>query len=62
MSEKTLLIVDDDAPLRKRLARAMEQDDFIVETAESVREGIRLAASFCPKDRKSTRLNSSHEQ
>ena len=48
MSEKTLLIVDDDAPLRKRLARAMEQHDFIVESAESVREGTLLAASFCP--------------
>ena len=48
MSEKTLLIVDDDAPLRKRLARAMEQHDFIVQSAESVREGTLLAASFCP--------------
>ena len=38
MSNKRLLIVDDDAPLRKRLARAMEQRGFVVSQAESVAE------------------------
>ena len=34
--ERTLLIVDDDEPLRNRLARAMERRGFVVATAESV--------------------------
>jgi two-component system response regulator RegA len=34
--ERTLLIVDDDAPLRDRLARAMERRGFDVVTAASV--------------------------
>ena len=38
--EKNLLIVDDDAPLRERLARAMEKKGFEVTQAESVKEGI----------------------
>ena len=38
--EKNLLIVDDDAPLRERLARAMEKKGFKVTQAESVRKGI----------------------
>ena len=38
MSNKRLLIIDDDAPLRKRLARAMEQRGFVVSQAESVAE------------------------
>jgi two-component system response regulator RegA len=35
----SLLIVDDDKPFLQRLARAMEQRGFTVETAESVAEG-----------------------
>ena len=38
--ERTLLIVDDDAPLCQRLARAMERRGFIVATAESVAAGV----------------------
>jgi two-component system response regulator RegA len=34
--DKTLLIVDDDSPLRDRLARAMERRGFVVTTADSV--------------------------
>ena len=48
MSDKTLLILDDDAPLRKRLARAMEQNDFTVQTAETVAEGVAMASKFVP--------------
>ena len=38
--EKNLLIVDDDAPLRERLARAMEKKGFEVTQAESVKSAI----------------------
>tara|TARA_B100001996_G_C18625323_1_gene579506 strand:- start:707 stop:1270 length:564 start_codon:yes stop_codon:yes gene_type:complete len=40
LEDKSLLIVDDDAPLRERLARAMEKKGFIVFQAESVNAGI----------------------
>lgn len=39
----TLLIVDDDAPLRNRLGRAMERRGFDVRLAESVEEGVGVA-------------------
>jgi len=42
-AERSLLIVDDDAPLCQRLARAMERRGFVVTTAESVKEGIAKA-------------------
>ena len=38
-----LLIVDDDAPLRNRLGRAMTQRGFEVQLAESVAQGIEAA-------------------
>jgi len=44
-SERTLLIVDDDAPLCQRLARAMERRGFIVATADSVATGVAAAAA-----------------
>jgi two-component system response regulator RegA len=47
-SERTLLIVDDDAPLHQRLARAMERRGFIVETADSVAAGIAAATANPP--------------
>jgi two-component system, response regulator RegA len=37
--DKSLLIVDDDGPFVRRLARAMEARGFAVETAESIAEG-----------------------
>ena len=40
--DKSLLIVDDDNPLRQRLARAMEKKGFIVTQAESVKTGIEI--------------------
>lgn len=43
-----LLIVDDDAPLRTRLARAMEDRGFQVETAASVAEGISISRADPP--------------
>ncbi|WP_367183014.1 ActR/PrrA/RegA family redox response regulator transcription factor [Ferrovibrio sp.] len=44
----TLLIVDDDEPLRMRLARAMEKRGYQVQTAESVSVGIQLARAKPP--------------
>jgi len=46
--DKTLLIVDDDAPLRNRLVRAMEQRGFEVTGAGSVAEGLEAAAQRTP--------------
>ena len=42
-TDRTLLIVDDDAPLCQRLARAMERRGFVVATAENVAAGIAVA-------------------
>src|SRR6202035_4909195 len=47
-TERSLLIVDDDAPLHQRLARAMERRGFIVETADSVATGIAAATANPP--------------
>jgi len=47
-SERTLLIVDDDAPLCQRLARAMERRGFVVTTADSVAGGITAATEQSP--------------
>ncbi|WOS62825.1 ActR/PrrA/RegA family redox response regulator transcription factor [Sinorhizobium fredii] len=47
--DKTLLIVDDDGPFLRRLARAMEARGFTVEIAESVAEGITKAKTNPPK-------------
>jgi two-component system response regulator RegA len=47
-AERTLLIVDDDAPLCQRLARAMERRGFIVATADSVANGVAAATNEPP--------------
>lgn len=41
--DKSLLLVDDDEPFLRRLARAMEKRGFAVETAESVSAGRSIA-------------------
>ncbi len=46
--DKTLLIVDDDNPLRDRMSRAMEKKGFIVTQAESVKQGIEKVKSSPP--------------
>ena len=46
--DKSLLIVDDDNPLRDRLSRAMEKKGFQVKQAESVEQGIKQAKSLPP--------------
>ncbi len=48
MTEKTLMILDDDAPLRNRLCRAMETRGFVVMDAGSVSDGIELARRAAP--------------
>ena len=47
--DPSLLLVDDDAPFLRRLARAMETRGFAVHTAESVAEGIAKAKTNPPK-------------
>ena len=46
--DKSLLIVDDDSPLRDRLSRAMEKKGFRVTQAESVKQGISKAINSPP--------------
>jgi two-component system response regulator RegA len=47
-AERTLLIVDDDAPLCQRLARAMERRGFVVATADGVAAGVAAATASPP--------------
>ena len=47
-ADKTLLILDDDDPLRGRLARAMEKKGFEVIQAEGVKKGIDTVRSKKP--------------
>ena len=46
--DRSLLLVDDDAPFVSRLARAMEKRGFIPETAESVAAGRAIAQTRPP--------------
>lgn len=48
-ADRSLLIVDDDGPFLRRLARAMETRGFIVDTAETVSEGIARSKAAPPK-------------
>ena len=47
-AERRLLIIDDDALFRERLARAMERRGFAVATAEAIAPALDLAGSFAP--------------
>jgi two-component system response regulator RegA len=47
--DPSLLIVEDDGPFLRRIARAMESRGFEVETAESVAEGLAKANAAAPK-------------
>lgn len=47
--DKSLLIVDDDGPFLRRLARAMETRGFTVDTAETVSDGIARSRAAPPK-------------
>ena len=47
--DKSLLIVDDDDPLRMRLARAMEKKGFQVKDAKTIENAIKMVISSPPK-------------
>ena len=47
--DKSLLIVDDDDPLRSRLSRAMEKKGFQVRDAKTVENAIKMVKSSPPK-------------
>jgi two-component system response regulator RegA len=47
-TERSLLIVEDDKSFLQRLAKALEARGFIVETAETVAEGLRKVANNAP--------------
>lgn len=47
--DNSLLLVDDDGPFIRRMARAMEQRGFVVEIAESVADGIAKGKSNPPR-------------
>ena len=46
--DKSLLILDDDDPLRGRLSRAMEKKGFIVKEAKTVSEGLQIVKNSPP--------------
>ena len=43
-----LLLIDDDAPLRRNMARALEKEGFTVALAASVKEAYEVASEFQP--------------
>ena len=47
-SDKSLLILDDDDPLRGRLSRAMEKKGFTVKEAKNVAEGLQIVKNSPP--------------
>ncbi len=46
--DKSLLILDDDDPLRGRLSRAMEKKGFVVKEAKTVAEGLEIVKKSPP--------------
>ena len=46
--DKSLLILDDDDPLRGRLSRAMEKKGFVVKEAKTVSEGLQIVKNSPP--------------
>lgn len=48
VEDRTLLLVDDDEPFVKRLAKAMEKRGFVTDTAQSVAEGRTKAQMHPP--------------
>ena len=47
-ADKSLLILDDDDPLRGRLSRAMEKKGFIVKEVKTVVQGLELVRKSPP--------------
>ena len=46
ITDRSLLVMDDDAPLRNRLARALESRGFKVKTAAGVQEALEIARAM----------------
>ena len=46
--DMSLLLVDDDKPFLQRLARAMESRGYVVDTADTVAEGLKKAEAMPP--------------
>ena len=46
--DKSLLILDDDDPLRGRLARAMEKKGFMIKEAKTVSQGLQVVKNSSP--------------
>ena len=46
--DKSLLILDDDDPLRARLGRAMEKKGFVIKEAKSIKEGLEIVKKTPP--------------
>ena len=47
--DRSLLIVDDDDPLRDRLSRAMEKKGFVVRNSKTVENAIKMVQAQAPK-------------
>jgi two-component system, response regulator RegA len=47
-TDMSLLLVDDDKPFLQRLARAMESRGYVVDTADTVAEGLKKAEATPP--------------
>jgi two-component system response regulator RegA len=43
-----LLLVDDDAPLRRNMVRSLEKEGFVVAAAAGLKEAYEVAADFAP--------------
>jgi two-component system, response regulator RegA len=48
ITDRSLLVMDDDAPLRNRLARALESRGFMVVTAAGVQDALEIARTAPP--------------
>lgn len=48
LTDRSLILLDDDAPFRQRLARALESRGFEVTTAETVAEALKIIAATPP--------------
>ena len=48
LADKTLLLMDDDAPFRNRLARALETRGFTVAVAEGVHQAMEMIEASPP--------------
>ena len=48
LAGQKLLLVDDDAPLRRNMVRSLEKEGFVVAAAAGLKEAYEVAADFAP--------------